>query len=50
MAQKPHKPKERLIGRSAITGQIIPVDVALRRRKTSVVETVPIGRRKKGGK
>jgi hypothetical protein len=33
----------RKIGRDAETGRFIPVDVAKRRKKTTVIETIKIG-------
>ena len=40
-------PKTRKAGRDAGTGQFIPVDEAKRRKKTAVVETIPVGKKKK---
>lgn len=41
------KKKTRKIGRDAGTGKFIPVREARRRKRTAVVETVRIGKRKK---
>jgi len=41
------KGKTRKIGRDAKTGEFIPVKEAERRRKTAVVETIKIKKRKK---
>lgn len=38
----------RRIGRDARTGRFIPVKIAQRRKATAVVETIKIGKRKKG--
>jgi hypothetical protein len=39
--------KTRQVGRDAETGKFIPVDEARRRKKTAVVETIPIPPKKK---
>jgi hypothetical protein len=44
------KKKTRLAGRDAEKGTFIPVAEARRRKKTAVVEHVPIGKRKGGKK
>ena len=41
------KKKTRKIGRDAGTGEFITVKEAQRRKKTAIVETVKIGKRKK---
>lgn len=43
------KPKRKTIkrGRDAGSGQFIPVEVAERRKKTAVVERVPVPKRRK---
>lgn len=46
MANKRKKPT-RKIGRDAETGQFIPVDEAKRRKKTAVVETIKVPKKKK---
>ncbi|GBE42418.1 hypothetical protein BMS3Bbin10_00479 [bacterium BMS3Bbin10] len=38
--------KTRKIGRDAITGQFIPVKVAIRRPSTTVVETIKVRKRR----
>lgn len=42
--------KTRKIGRDAATGEFISVEEAERRKRTAVVERVPISKPKKGGK
>ncbi len=39
-------PKTRKIGRDAGTGQFIPVKQAERRKKTAIVERVPVKKKK----
>lgn len=41
------KPKTRKVGRDAGTGQFIPIEKAKKRKKTAVVETIPIKKKKK---
>ena len=41
------KARTRKIGRDAETGQFIPVEEARRRKKTAVVETIPLVPKKK---
>ena len=40
-------PKIKKIGRDAITGRFIPINEAIKHPKTTVVETVKVGRTKK---
>jgi hypothetical protein len=42
--------KTRKVGRDAGTGEFIPVKEARRRKKSAVVERVPVGKRKSGKK
>ena len=41
-------PKTKKIGRDAITGRFIPINVAKKHSNTAVVETVKVGRAQKG--
>jgi hypothetical protein len=41
------KPKARLLGRDARTGQFIPVDEARKKKATAVVERIPLPKHKK---
>jgi len=42
----PNKPKTRLAGRDARTGQFIPVKEARQRKSTAVVERIPLPKKK----
>jgi hypothetical protein len=44
------KKKTKKVGRDAGSGKFIPVKEAKRRKKTAVVERVPVGKRKSGKK
>ena len=46
---KPKAKKTRKVGRNAKSGKFIPVKTAQRKKATSVVETVPIKKKKKRG-
>ena len=41
-------PKIKKIGRDAITGRFIPINEAIKRPNTTVVETAKVGHAKKG--
>ena len=41
-------PKTKKIGRDAITGRFIPINVAKKRPKSTVIEKIKVGRAKKG--
>jgi hypothetical protein len=45
MAKRRRKPKTREVGRRADNGQFIPVSEARRRKKTAIVQRVPVGKR-----
>ena len=45
MARRRKKPKTREVGRRADNGRFIPVSEARRRKKTAIVQRIPVGRR-----